>query len=201
MSAGEPVFVVFEGLDGSGKTTAAQRTADLIGATYMTTPSTTLRRRRDEIIASFQGSQEAAQLFYMATVFAASADVARCLASGQSVVLDRYFLSTQAYAAFRGTILSLDCLARDLLAPSLTVFLDAPLEVRRARVAHRGRATEADSETLSDDADAVLRKLHMARAELPAVGPFRCLDSALLRPDEIAMEVAATLHRSTYDPQ
>lgn len=120
----KPAFIVFEGLDGSGKSTCARLLADTIDAEYLTTPSPDLRAYREDVIASFAGCQEANQLFYLATVFATSANARDLIGEGRPVVLDRYFLSTQAYAAFRGTVLDLDQVAKDLLPADITVFLD-----------------------------------------------------------------------------
>lgn len=187
-----PVFVVFEGLDGTGKSTCARRTADALGAEYLTTPSLRLRAHRDAIVVDFDGSQEAAQLFYLATVFSASREVKRLLASGSSVVLDRYFLSTQAYAAFRGSTIGLDELAGSLLCPHLTVLLEAPLDVRRARVTDRG-ATMADRETMQAAADAGLRFEHDRRLGLPVIGRLLRCDTSVETPDDVAARVVAAL--------
>ncbi len=108
MSERPPVFVVFEGLDGAGKTTVARRVAATMNAAYLTTPSAAVRVFRDDLIRDFGGSQEAAHLFYLATVFAASREVDALIVQGRSVVLDRYLLSTQAYAEFRGSALRLE---------------------------------------------------------------------------------------------
>lgn len=188
------VFIVFEGLDGSGKTTAARRTAERIGALFMTTPSPRVRQLRDALIEDFRHSQEAQQLFYLATVFAASEEIRAHLAAGRSVVLDRYFLSTQAYAAFRGSLIGLDELSAHLLPADLTVMVEAPLEIRRARLATRG-ATDADRETLTPTADARLQQEHAARTNLPVIGRLLHVDSEILSPDGIADRVAAIANR------
>lgn len=192
-----PVFIVFEGLDGSGKTTLARLVADALGALYMQTPSETVRVFRDEIIESFTGDQEAAQLFYLSTVFAASTEVERHLGAGRSVVLDRYFLSTQAYAEFRGSKLRLDDFAELLVSADLTVFLDAPLDVRRQRIVERGGASAADRETLHPEADSKLRELHVAKSALPVVGDFMHIESSA-PPQAVAGAIIDKLGR--FDP-
>ena len=182
------VFVVFEGLDGAGKSTAARITAEKMNARYLTTPSPVVRGYRDEIISSFAGSQEACQLFYLSTVFAASQEVERHLARGNSVVLDRYFLSTQAYAAFRGATLDLDVLGELLVPADLTVFLEAPLAIRRDRVAVRGESP-ADRETLSRQADICLKEAHLSRSTNSVIGRFLRIDTGMKCPDEVAKDV------------
>ena len=189
MSERPPRFVVFEGLDGAGKTTVAEQVAAALNAIYMTTPSPQVRIFRDEILAALGPCQEAAQLFYLATVFAASRVVDAHIAAGRSVVLDRYFLSTQAYAEFRGSVLQIDDVQRHLRPADLTVYLDAPLDVRRSRVALRRDANAADRETLSLMADTQLRQTHTARSRLHVVGRFLTLDTALLSPEQTTNRV------------
>ncbi len=192
MSIEKPVFVVFEGLDGSGKSTVAKLVADALDAILMTTPSVRVREFRDDIIADFGGSQEAAQLFYLATVFAASRAADGHIAAGRSAVLDRYFLSTQAYASFRGSVLRDDDVQRHLLPADLTVFLQAPLDVRRVRVSERG-GSAADRETLLPSGDSALRREYETRFDLPVVGRLLILDSATASPDELAVQVMQEL--------
>jgi dTMP kinase len=189
-----PYFIVFEGLDGSGKSTTARRCAERLGARYMTTPSPSVREYRESLIDALGCCPEAPQLFYMATVFAASQEIGELLAAGESVVLDRYYLSTQAYAQFRGSTLDLDTLSNALRPATLTVFLDAPLHVRRERVVRRG-ASRADRETLSPEADRQLRALHFQRRELAVVGELLTLDSHAHEADACVDLVLAKLCR------
>lgn len=182
------VFVVFEGLDGTGKTSCARKTAELLGAHYMTTPSLALRKYRDEIIDSFKGNQEAAQMFYLATVLTASDEAKSRLATGQSVVLDRYFLSTQVYAEFRGSILNIDDSVGKLLLPAdWTVYLEAPLTTRQSRSQKRG-CSAADSETLTHTANTELLRGYEQRLHLPVTG--RCI-----RMDTSAMNIQECSHK------
>lgn len=192
-----PVFVVFEGLDGSGKSTCARRAAAVLGACYLKTPSGPLLDHRESIIASFNGSQEAAQLLYLASVVDASRIAKTHLAAGQSVVLDRYLLSTQVYAEFRGSTLHIDdAISEVLRAADLTVFLDAPLAVRRTRMSARSHVVAADdAETLSESADLALREGYRRRFCLPVTGRALVLDSSRLDINEIASAVAADLEQ------
>lgn len=166
-----PTFIVFEGLDGSGKSTCAKQLAERIGAEPMTTPSQEVRRYREGLMASLGPAQEPGQLFYLATVFAASEEVSARLEQGQSVVLDRYFLSTQAYAAFRGSRLEIDEVQRLLRPADVTIYLDTSLETRVERLGGRGTSA-ADRETVTADADSRLRQEHFERAHLDVVGRF-----------------------------
>lgn len=191
--------MVFEGLDGAGKTTVARLVAAELDAVYMTTPSPQVRVFRDELLAALGSGQEAAQLFYLATVFAASREVDAHVAAGRSVVLDRYFLSTQAYAEFRGSVLRIDEIQSHLRPADLTVYLDAGLDVRRGRVARRPGESAADRETLSPTADARLRQTHMARSDLRVVGRLLTLDTALMSPEQTTTRVLEEVRETSRD--
>lgn len=189
-----PMFIVFEGLDGSGKSSCATGLAQHLDAELMTTPTPEVRCYRDDLIASLGPCQEARQLFYLSTVFAASEAVTRLLQRGRSVVLDRYFLSTQAYAAFRGSRLMVDEVQSLLRPADVTVYLDASLETRAARVMRRG-GNSADLETLTVEADARLRDEHLGRAGLEVVGKFVCVSSDAGSQGDVLERVLAELGR------
>jgi thymidylate kinase len=196
----KPIFVVIEGLDGAGKTTCAMKLAHAIGAEYMTTPSPEIRQLRPSILGNFGGSQQAVQLFYLSTVFAASLQVRNALNAGKSVVLDRYFLSTQTYAEFRGSPLELDFLATALVPADVTIYLDAPLALRKARLSNRA-CTAADRETLTKAADASLRELYRQKSALPVVGAWQRLsvsdETVVEQIDKIAKLIGRSLTPSS----
>jgi dTMP kinase len=191
----KPFFIVFEGLDGAGKTTCAKLLADMTGARYMTTPCKSLREQRQSILNCLGSSQEAVQLFYLATVFAAANEIRQLNEAGVSVVLDRYFLSTQAYAQFRGSALELDRIG-DLLFPAdLTVYLNAPLATRRKRVVRPDRqCTTADGETLTEDADQILRNLYFKRSTQSVVGEWLRVESSDIEPEQVVQAVLQAAH-------
>ncbi|MFO0563985.1 MAG: AAA family ATPase [Polyangiales bacterium] len=195
MKFAKPTFIVFEGLDGSGKSTCAARLASLTDATLLTTPCVRVRRFRDELLDYLGPQQESRQLFYLATVFAASESVRALLAEGTSVVLDRYFLSTQSYAAFRGSRLRVDELSSLLTPADVTIYLDAHLDARRARLERRA-TTAADLETLTVEADAQLRREHLQRAQRSVVGQFACVDGGGDDSDRVFARVVDALASS-----
>lgn len=197
-----PVFLVFEGLDGSGKSTSAKRTAEILNARYMTTPSEALRAHREAIVTSFGSSQEAAQLFYLATVMAASREVEACLASGVSVVLDRYLLSTQVYAEFRGSQLRIEAEIERLLRPAdFTAFLDASLELRRSRVAQRAETSAADRETFDSSADSMLRAGYERRFGNQIVGNLIRIDTSQGDANEIVADLVRQIGHARKLPR
>lgn len=192
----KPLFIVLEGLDGAGKTTTARALADAIGAQYMTTPAPDVRAVHAAVLDSLGESQEACHLFYLATVFAAARRVETTLARGTSVVMDRYFLSTQVYAEFRGSCFDLNKLGVQLFPAALTVFLDIPAPVRRERLAGR-HCTPADRATLTTGANAGLRKLYLRKSKLAVAGRFVRLTNADASVEETVRRVMLEIERQS----
>lgn len=188
-------FIVFEGLDGTGKSTCAKLVAGALTAVHMTTPSGILRARRPEILAELGAGQETHHLFYLSVVMGASDKVRAHLEAGRTVVLDRYFISTQAYAAFRGSRLGLEVIDALLQPADLTVLLEAPLAIRRARVLGRGFSTDADQETLDPQADERLQAEHQARIGFRCVGELLKIDTSQIFPEALVEKVIAALAR------
>ena len=191
MPSNQAIFIVFEGLDGSGKTACARRTAELLNAIYIRTPSGALRDHVTNIIEGFEACQEAAQLLYLASVAHASQQATKALRAGNSVVLDRYLLSTEIYAAFRGSTLNLGDSLHALLRPAdITVFLDAPLGTRVQRIKARdSEIGAADAESLEESADRQLRQGYLLGLAQPFAGHVLTLDSSRLGINEIASKV------------
>lgn len=189
-----PAFIVLEGLDGAGKTTCAYKLARMLDAELMTTPTPAVREYRQQILGSYGRSQEAAQLFYMSTVFAASEAVRATLAAGRSVVMDRYFLSTQAYAEFRGSRLALDGIGDLLMPADLTVYLDVRPEVREQRLLGRG-CTAEDRATLCPETHGRLLDLHRQKASLPVVGRWIEMDNSAPEPGPVTERILAEIAR------
>lgn len=131
------LFVV-EGLDGVGKSTLSKLLAARLGARRMSTPGGEVRSLRAQIDQAWEVHAASLQLFYAATVLAAGEQAEQVLASGQDVVMDRYWLSTLAYAVARGACLPLADVARRLPAPEATVWLWLPEEERLRRLQARG---------------------------------------------------------------
>ena len=141
------MFVVIEGLDGVGKTTLVEKLAQYCGGYAMSTPSTSLRPFLDSVIQSLGRNQLARCLVYAATVVE-SGNTARLLSNrGHTVFMDRYWLSTIAYARARGVSNDLSCLEALVPIPDCTILVTISEPERRKRLAGRS-TTYADRETL-----------------------------------------------------
>jgi len=144
------VFLTFEGIEGSGKTTQLRRLVERIPNAVSTkepggTP--TADRIRAILLDPESHLDRVAELF----LFAASrrqhvVDLIRpALQRGQVVLCDRFTDSTLAYQGF-GRVIDLDQLrtlnawATDSLIPDLTLLFDLPEEVGLSRARSRNAA-------------------------------------------------------------
>ncbi len=149
------MFITFEGIEGSGKSTQLRRVAEqMTGAIVTKEPGGTplADRIRAILLDSTARIDPVAELF----LFAASrrqnvVEVIRpALERGATVLCDRFTDSTLAYQGF-GRLLNLDQLrtlnswATDSLIPDLTLLFDLPEEVGLARARSRN-AEAADDE-------------------------------------------------------
>ncbi|KAJ3020770.1 hypothetical protein HKX48_000221 [Thoreauomyces humboldtii] len=147
-------LIVFEGIDRSGKTT---QTTALLSLLQSESVPAHLHRFPDRttptgiLISNYlQGaseiSDEAVHLLFSANRWEAQRALGALLASGTTVVVDRYAHSGVAYSAAKGTLAGgLDwCKAPDrgLLAPDLIVFLDVDPEVAAGRHEYGGERYE-----------------------------------------------------------
>jgi dTMP kinase len=151
------LFVTFEGIEGSGKSTHLQalaahlRTAGHVVVETREPGGTAAGREIRRLLLG----PEALPLTPLAELFLYLADRAQhvdevirpALAAGRIVLCDRFSDSTLAYQGYaRGLDLdvlrALDERARGGIAPTLTVLLDCPVDEGIARA--RGRAATAD---------------------------------------------------------
>ena len=152
---GRGLFLVFEGIDASGKSTHARRVAAERGALFAFEPGDTamgaeLRRWVLDAQTSMTPTTESLLMLTDRSHHAATV-IEPALANGRDVVCDRYYASTLAYQGYgRGVDLSelrsATALAIGSCRPDVTILLDITLEVaeeRRVRN-HEDRFESAD---------------------------------------------------------
>jgi dTMP kinase len=141
-------LVVFEGIDGAGKTTQAQRLVDTLRsldweAVYTKEPTDgpwgqKIRRSAETQRMSMEQELEA----FLADRREHVRDFLNpALAEGKIVALDRYYFSTAAYQGARGADPQEILRTNEAFAPppDLLVFVDTPIDVAMERIRVRGQ--------------------------------------------------------------
>lgn len=141
------MFVAIDGLDGVGKTTLTKNIARYYGGIATDTPGVALRPVLNSVLAGLGNHQTARCLFYAASVLVAGHNARALADTGQFVIMDRYWLSTIAYARARGVSVDLSALESTIPVPDLTVLLTCDEAERRRRLANRLINTAEDLET------------------------------------------------------
>jgi dTMP kinase len=159
------LFLTFEGMDGSGKTTQVQRLAHrlrALGRTVLETaePGGTPIGTKIRRILLDSANQELCPAAELLLYFASRAQnveqwIAPALARGEIVLADRFTDSSLAYQGYgRGlgaeNVLALDRIACRGLKPDLTILVDIDPETSLAR-AHARNAAEPHCETRMDE--------------------------------------------------
>jgi dTMP kinase len=174
-----PLFIVLEGIDGSGTTTQAARLAQHLEArgrrvhTTREPSSGPIGRLIREILLGGHRLPDGtpADGPAMALLFAADRrdhlmrEIEPALASGLDVISDRYLLSSLAYQAEEADRAWVASLARDLRTPDLTLLLDLPVPLAAARRRAAARPEERY------DADATQERVAARYRELVTATP------------------------------
>ena len=204
-------FIVLEGIDGSGTTTQLDRAVAFVGslghrAVATREPSAgpigrLLREALHGRLSMADGSRMDGRT--MALLFAADRidhlqrEIEPHLAGGTTVVSDRYLLSSLAYQAEEADRAWVATLAREILAPDLTVLLDLPIEVAARRREAAGRPIERY------DADSYLAKVAANYRELARAQPTLVVVNGAATKDEVSASMCraiASLFASAQEP-
>ena len=167
-------FITFEGVEGAGKTTQAQRLADALDTDVIVTREpggTDISERIREIFLTADGITATTELLLIAAARAQHvAEVIRpALEANRTVICDRFIDATVAYQGYRGgiDIAFINRLNREAtcgIIPDLTFVLDLPPEIglQRQRQLHRNRL---DKEALASHRNVREGYLAIAAAE------------------------------------
>jgi dTMP kinase len=167
-------LIVIEGIDGAGTTTQSEMLAEWLGAAGIPSlltrePSNgpiggTLRRHLGRKL-ELGGPEAEALAFAADRMDHVTSEVSPALASGATVVADRYYLSSLAYQALSCDLAWLREINRFATRPDLTVFLSVPVDVGVARF-----STRATRERFEEDHSQLVR---IAQAYDAAIGALR----------------------------
>lgn len=172
-----PKFIVFDGLDGAGKSTGISAVADVLRAAghevvFTREPGgTSLGEKLREIVLldkSLTLSPEVEAMLMAAGRRAHVEDVIQpALSRGAYVLCDRFSDSTRAYQGAKGVsddfLSSLENLSHPGLSPGLTILFDIPVHVSRQRLAKTGKEPDR-FESRDDDFFAAVRKVYLGMA-------------------------------------
>jgi dTMP kinase len=175
---GRGLFLVFEGIDASGKSTQARRVAALHDALFTFEPGDTpvgvdLRRWLLDAATRMTPTTEAL-LMLADRAHHVDTVIEPTLARGRSVVSDRFYASTLAYQGYgRGVDLGELRAATDLAIGTtradLTVLIDLPLDVANER---RGRDAKDRFESADLDFHERVRQGYLELAATDTEGWF-----------------------------
>lgn len=133
------IFITFEGVEGSGKTTQVQRLAEALGSDVVLTREpggTPIAERIRDIFLTSDGITTMTELLLLAAARAQHVDelIRPALEANKIVICDRFIDATVAYQGYRGgidlaLIYQLNRVATGGLTPDITFILDLPPEI------------------------------------------------------------------------
>ncbi len=209
------VFITFEGLDGSGKTTQLRRLdaslrAEGYAVTSLRQPGSTALGDRIRAVLLDSRSEAAlgsiAPLAELALMFADRAQaiaevIEPALAKGQIVLCDRFTDSSEAYQGGgrqlgSAAVLALHAAVCGNLQPDLTLLLLPPLEASLARARRRNQRnvqqTGKDENRFERESDAFYARIYEAYKTIAAREPDRVV---ALTEDYGIEEMQKIIHR------
>ena len=134
------LFIVFEGVDGAGKSEISAKVSKIIGATHLESPINEFKKIRQ--YGDLNLNDKGRFLFYLASNFDLSNYVCKQRLN-KTIVCARYFHSTMiGYASRQGLDIedfyeSPPVSLHDLEKPDITIFLYVNEEVQRKRIESR----------------------------------------------------------------
>lgn len=192
-------FVVFEGGEGSGKSTQARRLAEARGALLTREPGGTplgAEIRKLLLDPGTDAVSPRAEALLMAADRAhhVATKIRPALEAGTDVISDRYLASSIAYQGDgrelgAAEVASLSMFAVDGLLPDLVILLDVPTATGRARAGDRGAPDKMEQED-----ERFHRRVHESFRRIAAAHPERwiVIDGTMTE-DEVAGEVRAAV--------
>ena len=194
-------FVVFEGPDGSGKSTQAKLLADKLTAQELDVlltkepGGTAIGQKIREILLNpaNTGIDKKAELLLFAADRAQHITevIAPALKAGKIVISDRFAESTKAYQLARGNAApDVFPLIRTPITPDLTIFLDIDYKTKRARRPD-GRELDRFEQEKKEFFEKVRKYYKHSYKVADMVQPLKVawLDTTTATPEEIAEQV------------
>jgi len=192
------LVVALEGLDGVGKSTLAADLAHALGAESLAMPGLP-RSVAHGVFLAIGDDPTSRCLFHASCAHALGLKAREFASRGRDVVIDRYWLSSVAYARARGVNISLDAVEHSIPAPDLTILVTLDEAERCRRLEIRG-PTSVDRETMADGfADRVLAELTRRDRRTPFQPPL-ILDGTGCAPGAALSAALAVLGEFRHAP-
>ena len=180
------MFIAVEGSDGTGKTTLCNILTKCLGAISYSTPPKKYLKLRSEVDKDTTINES--YKFYRDGIYDASNEIEALLNSGNTVVCDRYWLSTYSSHQVMGVSVSmLDF--QSIVFPTLTVILSVNHQVQVERMIKRGMSVN-DRRLLNKQRD-IATAFYNNALELNM--PFILIDTQHFLPEECAEIVIKAL--------
>ena len=195
------LFIAFEGIDGSGKSTQVQKLCNWLTGighkVYITAEPTNSpigKMIRDIFNHRMEGDQRVIAALFAADrlnhLLHSQDGIIRKLEEGFTVITDRYYFSSYAYHTVHGIdmdwVIDLNRVSASLLKPDLNIYIDIAPEKSMERLI-QGRTTMEMYETL-DNLKAVHRTYHEAFQRMQDQESICFIDGSQTE-DEVALEI------------
>ena len=148
----KPLFIVFEGIDGCGKTKHTRRLFEWLTArgrsVFMTaepTESETGRLLRRALAGEDDRTPAEMAVLFTLDRIGHNKEIEAALAAGQDVICDRYYYSSLAYQGALTNyewVRRMNCDCPEIRRPDLCIFLDVPPATALERINKRAAAHE-----------------------------------------------------------
>lgn len=147
----KPLFIVFEGPDGVGKTTLIEEVVKRLRAKLFKSPPDPFKSMRATVDTQWEDPSARCSWYFGANIYLAYL-IRLAIEAGQTVVCDRYYPSTVAFHKAQGvaTDVLLGDLPKDILAPDIAFLItcDRETQVRRMTEGREGGLTPNDKRAL-----------------------------------------------------
>lgn len=196
MSIGK--FIVFEGIDGAGKSTQVALLTERLRAlghdvhlTAEPTATPSGKAIREALSGSVKKSEcEMASMFVLDRIAHNSTEISPLTEAGKTVISDRYYYSNLAYQGQTTDyewVKAMNCSCPDIKRPDLCIYLDLLPEQSLARIKARNEALEIyeNIEKLTNVRNSFLAVIDDLKKE----GEKIFIVSADRTPEEIAAEI------------
>ena len=194
-------LIVFEGIDGSGKTTQIGSIATSLRNHHGYTVTVTHEPNHDspyhhlikEKVRKHRNKtppEEELQLYLKDRRWDLEHNILPALKRGEIVLVDRYYLSNAAYQGALSAFTPTDVLARNKFArkPDLWIILDVSVELGQSRIATRNKKYEEDQlETAAFQR--IVRINYQQLVKLDQIGRVEWIDTEVLTEEELTERI------------